>query len=227
VAIIWVTRPEPFHHELMNELISKGHHALHFPCLRIIPLQLISLPESDWIVVTSQHAVSSCKTLLAKYQGKVFAVGPKTQKALLDIGLRSKIPSGLSNAESLYNEYLKNITGKGVLIDGIPRNPYLLSKLMVSNKKIEVVACYKREQVLWNLQHDTCLSQGLPDISIITSQQVLQSYLSLVKHASLPYKEIKTIVISQAIKKMALSEGIKDVVLVRHVDEIKGVEFDL
>jgi uroporphyrinogen-III synthase len=214
MSVVWVTRPEPFSQPLIDFLQENGYQAYYFPCLEIVPTPLLEWPDCDWLVVTSQHTVRILRNKLKSFKGPVFTVGPKTGSALQKLGVDVYYPRKKHCSEAMVNELFSASfpKGRGLVLDGLPRETRLLSMLIVRGLEFEVLCCYQRKAVQWGDMHDYCVQQGVPDSAILTSSQVLKSYLDLVKsQPSLPFKLINTIVVSDPMFSLACHEGIESV----------------
>ncbi|HJN37736.1 MAG TPA: uroporphyrinogen-III synthase [Gammaproteobacteria bacterium] len=230
---IWVTRPEPYGQALIRFLKEKGYQQVsYFPCLEIIPWPLMGWPKSDWLVITSQQTVNILHQQIMGYQGPIFTVGPRTAQALKKLKLDVFYPQKNYTSKAMLDELFEEGFPKGVglVLDGVPRETKLLSRLLAKGLDFEVRSCYQRKAVHWNHQHELCYQQGRPDYVVLTSYQSLQSYINLVKSKpSLDFKLIKTIVVNEQMLGLACQEGIEVVSLAEGpeaVNLLKELKYD-
>lgn len=145
-----VTRAAEQSRELTQALELLGAEVLLLPCVAFGPSEdrgvldaaLLNLAEFDWIFFTSQNAVRffarRCRELglperpidsLQMYRPQVAAVGPATEKAAKQEGIRVDYVAKNHSAESLAEELRTSLKGCAVLL---PRSDRADSRLLTA-----------------------------------------------------------------------------------------------
>lgn len=155
-----VTRPLQSNSSLTEALRAREAEVILFPLIRIEPPQDLAaldaavgaLSEYDWLIFTSQNAVAAVTDRLAAFPGpsrrlpesvRVAVVGPATEEAAAEAGMRVSHTSRGRTASDLVSELAAELYGKRVLVPRSDRAaPELLANLSAVGAEVREVIAY-------------------------------------------------------------------------------------
>ncbi len=141
---IWITRSEPGATALAASLEGAGFKPFKAPVLSIEPLAF-ELPEGrfDAAIFLSAHGVrSAARTLEGRFR-RAFAVGRRTQQALLDSGIEA-VAAAVESSEGLLAD-LPALAGERVLlVSGVGGRNVLGPGLERRGAEVQRLAVYRR-----------------------------------------------------------------------------------
>ncbi len=228
---IVVTRARAQASEVVSILAEKGAEVLEFPTIKIKPLksyslldqELKTLSSCDWLIFTSVNGVHFfLKRLKEKGHDirslagvKLCAIGPATQEALEEKGLKVDLIPKEFVAESVVKKFKESIDlkGKKILIPRAQEARELLAQeLHKLGAKVKEVPVYEtvvdqagKEMILEKMQ------KCPPHAVTFTSSSTVKNFIELVGKKTLKsiFKETKFVSIGPVTTKTAKSLGIK------------------
>ena len=196
---IVVTRALAQSETLVLALRTCGAEVLVFPLIKISPPRdhealddgLKSLRAGDWILFTSQNAVGPvaeqservCAGLLAENAGiRIAAVGPATEGAAADAGLRVHYAAKSHDGVSLVRELGERLRGRRVLL---PRSDRAGAELpaavrSVGGEPVEAVAYRTESAAAGNEDALAMISAGEVDAVVCFSPSAVQELVKLL-----------------------------------------------
>jgi uroporphyrinogen III methyltransferase/synthase len=155
-----VTRAREQASTLVSELSSLGAKVIQCPTIRIAPLENYDALENvignitgyNWIIFTSANGVETFwkqisgrghdARLLAS--AKIVAIGPATEAALAERGIRADLIPATSISESVADEMIqKGATGKVLLVRALQGREVLQEKLSAAGIHVDIAPCYQ------------------------------------------------------------------------------------
>lgn len=186
---IVITRPAHQATYLHQELSKLGANATLFPCIKITPLAVESIPslldDIDIIIFISPNAVDfgiqAIPNLLNQAMTKriIAAVGESTAKALHAHGVEEVItPNDQFDSEGLLaTDGLQKVSDKNILIvKGVGGRPYLKDILRERGADVHSLDVYQR--VIPTKDELTTLPNSI-DLILFTSSQSAVNFLAL------------------------------------------------
>lgn len=196
---IVVTRAEAQSEGLFDALRSRRAEPILFPLIRIVALEdygaldaaLVRLRAGDWIILTSQNAVTPVATRARMLRKEFFgaangilvaAVGPATAKAAQALNVKVDYVAKTHDGVSLANELKERLRGHLALL---PRSDLAGGALPATIQKIggqavEVIA-YRTERVNeWEGQLVDMILEGAVDAVVCFSPSAVHALTDLL-----------------------------------------------
>lgn len=202
---VLITRPAADSVELTRRLEGKGARCVHLPTIEVRPRRLPAaeeksllkrLPEFDWVLFNSHHAVESLagiarrrgRSLKGLLRGKICAIGPRTEETVRAAGLvPARIPeeSSVAGVRKAFGK--TELRGKKVLI---PRSNLgvgdpLAQALRQKGATAEEIAIYETAELRVPHRRLKAALRGL-DAATFTSASTARAFLRSVRFAHLP-----------------------------------------
>lgn len=142
-----VTRPRIFLKDTVAYMRSKGLEAVPVPMMELIPredaavdasLERIRSGQADAVILTSQNGVRFLSGRSSDFAAilngvEVYAIGPKTNKALTGAGVKAAAMPSTFSSEGLVMDFCKKLSGKRVeVLRSDHGNPILMEGLRES-----------------------------------------------------------------------------------------------
>jgi uroporphyrinogen-III synthase len=153
-----VTRPKMFLNDTVRYMRSKGLEAVPVPMMELIPrddgavdafIKRLTAGEVDAVILTSQNGVRFLSERMADRAGfidmlngvEVYAIGPKTNKVLMEMGVKAVSMPSTFSSEGLVKDFCAGLAGKRVeVLRSDHGNPILMEELgKRGSKAIETV----------------------------------------------------------------------------------------
>lgn len=187
VAVL-VTRPEHQAHDLCAALSAAGANPIAFPTLAIEPLMPINSLQADIIIFTSPNAVACGLNDSTTLNGTIIAIGPGTQKSLINKGFYAILPVSPYYSESvLAMAELDEISGKKVaLIAGVGGREMLQEELTSRGAMVMKNEVYRRVKPLADinmLDSFWCYDER---VITVTSSEALDNLIAMVPEKEHP-----------------------------------------
>ena len=226
---VLLTRPLAQVKALEGLVADSGHTPLLFPTLEVKPIQATLLRNQyDAAIFISANAVEHGLTLFNQVQtNKIFTVGAATAKRLNDYQITvDDFPKEKPSSEALLAlKSVSKLHAKNVLIfRGKGGRETLKNGLEKSHNQVEYVEVYDRITCEITPKHKVILNSFLSDnqgVISITSNENLDGLISLATQLN-QLAQLKTyplIVLSQRIKKYALSLGFEQVLVTADISD--------
>ncbi|OGT25400.1 MAG: hypothetical protein A3I77_03645 [Gammaproteobacteria bacterium RIFCSPLOWO2_02_FULL_42_14] len=216
------TRSETQSHELSSLLEFHGNRVIHFPLLKIIPIDFDSVESRafDYFIFTSQNAVEQFFLRVHPFpkHAVVIAVGSATRNALENKGVKECIvPEKFSSVGILALPILQHIQERKIaIVSG--ENPKLLLSDALEKRAAQVtpIYCYRRVAMSYDMGVEfPRLQSAAIDTIILTSDenmtQCLQLFSGPTHRSWLLQKAV--CVISEEMENRAKREGFQTVML--------------
>ena len=219
---VLVTRPAHQAGTLIKKLKEKGFQAIKCPTIVIKPAtdsqpalkKLLKVANYNLVIFTSANAVHHANSLLngqwPQTKAQIFAIGPKTQQALIEVGIHnSECATPPFNSERLLDQITNIGESKSCLIiKGLGGRKYLAESLQDIGFHVENADVYQR---CLPRQSSQALPLELPYITI-TSRLALDNLFLLYPELSSSFKKNSLfITLSERIAKHATAIGCEKV----------------
>jgi len=216
-----VTRPALQALSLCHKLSAANLNPVSYPTIEIQSVsnpshasqQLANISHKDYLIFTSQNAVTHADLLLNKHwpplPNTLVAIGPKTANALKSIHLKPTIIAQKPfNSESLLKQFQHTLEGKtAAIIKGEGGRPFLAKQLQKRGLSLINIDVYQR----CTPRHSTTLNSSFKYITV-TSQLALDNFFSLQSsRVELFKQQVHFIAFSQRIANYALTLGCQHV----------------
>lgn len=203
---VLITRPVADSAELTRRLQEKGAWCVHLPTIRVrfrrfsagASQKLLNrLPEFDWVLFNSHHAVDALaevarrRPLKTFLRGKICAIGPRTEEALRVHGLRAALVPAESSVAGVRAAFQKiSIRGKRILIprSSLGLGDSLARSLRRLGARVEEIAVYETTERVVPRPRLTAALKGL-DAATFTSASTARAFLRSVRRAGLPIRK--------------------------------------
>jgi N-acetyl-alpha-D-glucosaminyl L-malate synthase BshA len=199
---ILVTRSAAQASELSERLIVLGATVIQIPTIEIGPPRsyaalesaLAEIREFDLVAFTSGNAVEAFHRRaehlgIAPLPRRIAVVGPATERAVEEIGLRADVVPPVFTAEALAEVLRPEASGRRILLVLVEDAPATLSDaLAAAGARVTVAAAYANrvpDQSLAELSTLFSDAANYPDAATFTSASTARNLVSLMKAAGL------------------------------------------
>jgi len=212
------TRPRNQAALLTSKLQSLGCRVTEYPLFEIVPYTMnLATDVSDTlhydvIICTSVNAITHSLPWFTRLRAKHFvAAGQATYEALRAQGVNNAhIPSPCGSTGILTLPCLASPDpGRVLILTGQNSPPYLSQTLIQRGADITIIPTYTRVPNTKPL-----VLQKQPDLAIVTSKQGLKQLTTHVATNAFSLLDIPLIVVTKAMRKLAIDCGFSDTILV-------------
>src|SRR3990167_9735817 len=223
------TRPAHQATRLTQLIEARGYEVFHLPLIEIVPLIFspIDLTLFDYIIFTSVNAVNyffSQHEFKNVEQANYIAIGPATQQALIDAlqcAATVLCPETFTSNGILLMPELQSIYHQSILIvSGDNPKPLLKNELKKRGARAQMIFCYQRKLIAYNMQAVFPeLQKANIQLIICTSNEML-SHLMRLFTVHPDWLHEKTLCVAHFdIKARAISEGFHNVILAENATD--------
>ena len=233
---VLITRPLSDSTLMSRRFERRGARCVYLPTLRVRPKPmrtseardfLAQLPRFDWVLFNSHHAVEALSRLARRFKqslprlvrGKVCAIGPRTEEAIREAGLKADLVPGESSGEGVANAFRKiPVRGRRILIprsdQGIGDAP--AKELKRQGAFVQETAVYETISLRVPAEKLRRALRGL-DAVTFTSSSAVRSFAESVKEARIPLKKFlngtPVVAIGPSTARTLRESGIRRVIL--------------
>ena len=226
---VLITRPEPAASQLVKYLKLYGFDSISMPMVNISPIvispekkqkAIIDLDYFNHVIVVSPNAARISLDAMTSYwpqwpvQQSWYGVGLKTVSCLEALGLKPLHPQDRFDSEGLLQLPSLQVLShqKVLIIKGKGGRELIAQTCMERGAKVDYLDVYERLPIDYpnDKIHQLCSPEQIAYV-VISSGEILDHWLSLLRKASMPAHSYKLLVPSQRVAKIAQNAGIQDV----------------